>query len=351
VTARHLEALHTAWRAYADGRSLLDVREISANVSTNCVYRLVLDDGSAVIAKVSDYGSYFRFTEDHDRLHAWTERMRGGRFDGFLADVLVKDGRPFCWYDGKLWAAFYVEVERRGTLPAILDDAQIENLACEVALFHLETTERCTGLPPASTSLKSDAIALLDQLESPFATRNFGLRPEHVGVLWHHTHEFLLRLDAVRYDYWTKIPVLIDWNLGNFSVVHDATGHFRLFSRWDYDWLRIEPRVMDFYFLSRVSSATGDRSAWTYAPHTLTEPRFLRFLRAYHGVYPLTEDDLRFVPEVYRFFILNYVVRQGNRFFRHDLALQFRHEAVDLYLPAFERFDMTPLLTVLDRST
>jgi hypothetical protein len=261
---------------------------------------------------------------------------------------LVKDGRPFTWYDGTLWAAFYCEVERRDTLPSVLDDTQIENLATEIASFHLATASVAGQIPPSSKSIKSDAIALLDQLESPFAPRNFGLGAEHIGVLWRHTQNLLLRLEQIRYDYWRKIPVLIDWNLGNFSVVHDSRGRFRLFSRWDYDWLRIEPKEMDFYFLSRVSSATGDRTAWTYAPHTLTEPRFIKFLTAYSDVCPLSESELRFIPEVYRFFILNYVVRQGARFFRADLHEQFRHETVDLYLPAFEALDIGPLLSVLD---
>ena len=39
-----------------------------------------------------------------------------------------------------------------------------------------------------------------------------------------------------------------------------SDGTFRLYSRWDYDWFRIEPRLLDFYFLSRVSSKTGDRT-------------------------------------------------------------------------------------------
>ena len=77
---------------------------------------------------------------------------------------------------------------------------------------------------------------------------------------------------------------------------------FRLYSRWDYDWFRIEPRMMDFYFLSRVSSSTGDRTHFTYSPHTLVESRFCHFIRAYHRIFPLREDDVAFIGEAYRFF-------------------------------------------------
>jgi hypothetical protein len=199
-------------------------------------------------------------------------------------------------------------------------------------------------LPAASKTIKSDAIHLLDLLESPFAPRNFDLPPEAIGMLWKHTHRFLERLVAVGYDEWPKIPLLIDWNLGNFSVAPQADGRFRLFSRWDYDWFRIEPRLLDFYFLSRVSSSTGDRTRFTYGPHTLIEPTFVAFLRAYRQVFPMSDEEVQFLPEVYRFFILNYVVREGARFFRPDLCTQFRRDAVRSYLPALDRLDTSALL-------
>jgi hypothetical protein len=47
---------------------------------------------------------------------------------------------------------------------------------------------------------------------------------------------------------------------------------------------------------------------------------------------------------VYRFFILNYVVREGARFFRADLCTKFRRDAVRTYLPALDVLDVSPLL-------
>ncbi len=195
--------------------------------------------------------------------------------------------------------------------------------------------------------MKSDAVHLLDLLASPFAPRNYAMPAEHIGLLWRHTHDLLLRMEEIRYDAWPRIPILVDWNLGNFSVEHQPDGTFRLFSRWDYDWFRLENRLHDFYFLSRVSSATGDRSTWTYSSHTLVEPRFVRFVRAYHEVFPLSEADIAFLPDAYRFFILNYVVREGARFFRPELCSRFRAEAVRFYLPELDRLDITPLYDAL----
>jgi hypothetical protein len=145
------------------------------------------------------------------------------------------------------------------------------------------------------------------------------------------------------------MPVLIDWNLGNFSVEFegDDQASFRLFSRWDYDWFRIESRLLDFYFLSRVSSRTGDRTKFTYGSHTLLEPRFRRFLRAYHEVFPLTPEEVLFLTEAYRFFLLNYVVREGRHFFRYDVWQHLLHDAVDVHLPGLDHLDLSPLVEEL----
>lgn len=343
----HVDALHRAWQGFDASTSISEVVELSANVSTNRVYRIAVSDGRRVIAKVSSYGSYFLFAEDHDRLYRMTHLLRGTAYDGVLADVLGVGGRAYTWYDGSLWAAFYQEVERREALPRILEDHEIDNFAREIAGFHLACRDIAPGIPPTSNTVKGDAIHLLDLLESPFAPKNFEIAPELIGVLWRHTHEFLLELERIRYDEWPKLPILVDWNLGNFSIEHQPSGAFRLFSRWDYDWFRVEPRLLDFYFLSRVSSRTGDRTHWTYSWHTLLEPRFARFLGAYHDVYPLTEADIRFLPEVYRFFILNYVIREGAKFFRPDLCRQFRRQAAQSYLPSFEQLDISPLLNIV----
>lgn len=351
-TALHRAALHSAWSAYGDARAIADVHDTSPRVSTNTVYRVQLDDGTNIYGKVSNYGSYFLFAEDHDRLFRCIELLKNTEFAHFLAPVLSRGERPFTWYDGSLWVAFYGEARKAATLPPRLDRSQRTCLAHEIARFHRRCDEISPSIPATSNSIKSDAIHLLDLLSSPFAPRNFELPAEDIGVLWRHTHDFLLELEHIGYDAWRRIPILVDWNLGNFSVKYSeefsgegsSVNSFSLYSRWDYDWFRIESRVLDFYFLSRVSSETGDRTHWTYSSHTLREPQFLEFLRAYHEVFPLTEREIRFIPQAFRFFILNYVVREGARFFRRDLCLKFRSDAARLYLPQLDTFDVEPLL-------
>ena len=72
---------------------------LSAMVSTNRVYRLVLADGDQAIAKSSNYGSFFMFAEDHERLHLATELLAGGPYENFMAHILTRDGQTFFFVD------------------------------------------------------------------------------------------------------------------------------------------------------------------------------------------------------------------------------------------------------------
>ena len=344
--ARHRAVIDAAWTDFGDHRAITAVTELSAMVSTNRVCRLTLDDGTSIIAKSSNYGSFFLFAEDHDRLHRTRELLRGGPFDGFMAAALVADDRPYLFYDGEMWVVFYEEVEVRDRLPKILTPGQVSRLGTEIGRFHRACSGVARMIPPPSKTAKSDAVNLFEMLGSRNARDHFGLDRSRLDLVRRHTHRFLLAIHESGYDYWPKIPVLVDWNLGNFSVetAPDDPDSFELFSRWDYDWFRIESRLLDFYFLSRVSSRTGDRSVFTYASHTLLEPRFRQFLRAYHAVSPLTEGEVMFLGEAYRFFLLNYVVREGRNFFRYEFWQHLLHDAVDVQLPALERLDLTPLV-------
>ena len=344
----HEHATREAWKRFGDPRTITGIEEASAHVSTNDVYRVSLDDATAVFVKFSSYGSYFLFYEDHDRLHRCNELLRGTRYEHLMADVLTKDGAPFTFYDGEMWAIFYQEASADGrNLPRILSDHDVDNFADEIAAFHLTCSQIAPQIPPTSSSVKSDIVKLFDQVSDPHRGYERFLDKAGRATVRRHAHEFLTQLIELGYDDFQRIPILIDWNLGNFSVVTrtDPGGGdgFELFRRWDYDWFRIDTRMLDFYFLSRVSSQTGDRTVFTYSSHTLTEPRFRRFLHAYHRRFPLTHREVLFLKEAYRFFILNYVVSSGERFFRADLWPRLVKEAVNVYLPALDHLDLRPL--------
>ena len=348
-----------AWSNFGDSRTIIKFDEVSAHVSTNRVFRITLSGDETLIAKVSSYGSYFQFAEDHDRLSRCSAQLRNSRWSGFLAEVLTKNNRPYTWYDGQCWAVFYTDVQGQTVLPRILNDSDVVTLAQEMAEFHLACTAIAPTLPPTSNSVKGDAVHLYDLLRDEEASTHFELDRESISVLKRFTHDLLLQLEKVHYDEWARIPILVDWNLGNFSVLNQLMANssnnsndspnktFTFSTRWDYDWFRVESRLLDFYFLSRVSSRTGDKTTFTYSAHTLTEPRFVKFISAYHQVFPLTRTEIEFLPYAYRFFILNYVIREGARFFRPDLCSEFRRDAASRYLYESERLDLTELLRVV----
>ena len=154
-----------------------------------------------------------------------------------LADIWSRDGRIFTWYDQHMWAVFYDDVPRRDALPRILSVGQIafilrDSAASFVIVSNGDLTvalDRDVG----EAGMGQLPFHLLDLLESPFAPRNFDLPPEAISVLWKHTHRFLERLVEVGYDEWPKIPILIDWNLGNFSVeTFDDGLKARIFQRF-----------------------------------------------------------------------------------------------------------------------
>lgn len=340
-----------AWSSFGDKRAIKNFDEVSAHVSTNRVFRITLSDGTKLIAKVSSYGSYFQFAEDHDRLARCSSLLASGRWAGFLAQVLTKDERPYTWYDGSCWAVFYTDVQGSTGLPRILTDDDVVTLATEIAQFHLACSAITGALPPTSNSIKGDAVHLYDILRDDDAAAHFGLDSLSITSLQRFTHDLLLHLEKIHYDEWQRIPILVDWNLGNFSVrptYENSPKSFEFATRWDYDWFRIESRLLDFYFLSRVSSRTGDKTQFSYSAHTLIEPRFVKFIGAYHKVFPLNKTEIEFLPFAYRFFILNYVIREGARFFRPDLCAQFRRDAVNHYLLESESLDLSPILAAIE---
>jgi hypothetical protein len=340
--------LHAAWRDYDAGNDpIASLLETSAGVSTNRVYRLHLQSGRSVFAKVSSYGSYVHFRQDHARIREWCALLQGTRWQGFLAPVLLKHDEIYTFYDHGSWVAFYEEASRRGVLPRVLSEVQIDNLGREAALFHLACANVANQLDPTWQSLGSDLATLFDQMHGQLSAR--GLDAEQTRLVRRHCDLFFFNAERLGYHRFLKLPVLIDWNRGNFSVAYDEYG-FKLHGRWDYDWFRIEPRAMDFYFFSRVVREEGDQTVFSYHGAPLLEPRFLRFVRAYHGVYPLSDEELAFTKEAYRFFLLNYVIRTGEHFFVPDICARLAREALARYLPELESLDFTPLLNCLHSS-
>jgi hypothetical protein len=199
---------------------------------------------------------------------------------------------------------------------------------------------------PSWKTLGSDTAAVYDALGSETWRAERGFPVELDESMRAHCDRFLLNSEKLGYHELPKMPVLVDWNIGNFSVGLQEHG-FRLFSRWDYDWFRIEPRALDFYFCARVVRSEGDQTLFTYSADPFFDERFFLFLRHYHAVSPLLAEEVLFLKEAYRFFLLNYVVRSGEHFFRASYCSRLQRETVDLHLPRLDGISFEPLLEVL----
>lgn len=79
------------------------------------------------------------------------------------------------------------------------------------------------------------------------------------------------------------------------------------------------------------------------------EERFILFLKEYHKIYPLTINEIYYLKETYRFFILNYVIKDGKHFFHEQYAKKLQQEAYDIYLPSVDRdFNAEVLIEALE---
>ena len=343
MTLNFPEIVRAAWDNYDASGKIQKITDISVRVSTNYVYKVDFQNRGFVIAKLSYFGKFEHFKEDHTIINSLSNNLPYP-YDNFLSRSLMLGTETYVYrhqidaYD--VWVAFYRPVEIKKLLPARLDEAMIRKLGSGFADFHKACYSVRNTLPASSKTFESDTLDLIDILESPEGRKQYGT---HVPYLLKHCDILLERTAKLNSDKLHRIPVFTDWNIGNFSVTDD----FTLYSRWDYDWFRMSSRMMDFYFFSRVVSDVGDRTVWTYNLEPLLEDRFMIFLQSYHAVYPLTKTEIRSLQEVYRFFILNYVIKEGHYFFENKYARKLQREATEICLPSIKSFNPDKLLRTL----
>jgi len=336
---KYFSLIKEAWKDYDNSRKIENISDISIKVSTNHVYRIALYNGSKIIAKVSDYGYVSNFSEDHSIINALSINLMFP-FENFLAKSLTKKGKLYI-YEKKIkkspvWVVFYnpIRVSKKPTKKQ--SNFKIIKLGKELANFHLACRNISNILPDKSKKFVEDINFLKKNI-----SRN---KYSHYDKT--QKNEIITQCDTFIKN--TKnllkktnlLPVFIDWNIGNFSI----DKNYNFFSRWDYDWFRIGHRTLDFYFFSRVCSTQGDSTLFTYSPFTLMEKRFMLFLRSYHAIYPLNEHDFILIPEMYRFFILNYVIKDGYRFFNKNIAKKLILDSVNLYLPNINKVVISDIM-------
>lgn len=340
----HIQIIKQAWQEFDERHEVKGVFDVSANVSTNHVYKVSFYEREPVFAKLSEYGNYEHFREDHVIINNLANNLEAP-YQNFLAQSLVKRNELFIYryYENQksAWVVFYNPIKIKHKMPRRLEDKHIRKLGRELAHFHKACTNVSNQLPIASKTVVTD----IHRLRKVIDKGKFCAKQEEKDQILRQCDIFLKEADKINYTTDVEtIPVFVDWNIGNFSVRGDG----KFYSRWDYDWFRESTRVMDFYFFSRVVSDVGDKTVFSYVVDTLMEDRFIIFLKEYHKVFPLTETEVRLIKETYRFFILNYVIKDGPHFFLPSYARKLQKEAYEFYIPAIDtNYDETKILKAL----
>ena len=128
---RHRQSVLQAWSDYADGRKIIEL----ANCRRWCQQTVFIGCSLMMAAQLLQnhriMGRSF-FLPKITIAHRTSRLLDGGPYEQFMASTLTADGRPYVWYDGDVWVAFYREVEVRDRLPAILAPEQVTNFGEEV---------------------------------------------------------------------------------------------------------------------------------------------------------------------------------------------------------------------------
>lgn len=324
--------IRLGWQEYNPKREIVEIVDLSVNVSTNKVFRLTFVDGGSLMVKVSNFGKFENFKDDHTIINVLANNLEYP-YESLLSSSLMKNDELYLYkYEDtmiEVWMVFYRPVRIAQRLPKRLNESQIRIFGSEMAKFHKMCDSLAPVLPRSSKNLQKDIMQLMRNLENPEHVEQF---KGNVDLIRKQCDLFLQNIETLGFNSFTKIPVFVDWNSGNFSVREDGT----LYSRWDYDWFRMSSRIMDFYMCSRVVSDIGDKTDFSYTATQLNEERFLMFLEEYHKIFPLTENEIRFIKEAYRFFILHYVISNGIYFFSDNYAQKLQREAVEIYFPELD---------------
>lgn len=341
----HSAIISLAWSRFNTSKRISNIVDISAKVSTNHVFKVEFEKGSYVIAKLSYFGKFEHFKEDHIIINALANNLLYP-YEHVVARSLVKNNEVFTYrYDRDgidVWVVFYNPIRTLNRLPKILEPSHIISLGDQIGRFHQACSEVTDALPESSKTMESDLNDLLEYVETEEG------QFEHrmvIDEIRRQCNLFFENGDKLGYKKFDKIPVFVDWNLGNFSV----TDQVELYSRWDYDWFRMGTRMLDFYFFSRVVRSEGDQTIFSYTIDPLMEDSFILFLTNYHKAYPLSREEVLFLPEAYRFFLLNYVVKFGRYFFLDRFALKLKQETFETYFPELDtKFNPEKILKALN---
>src|ERR1700760_3222637 len=160
--------LRRAWEGYDSSKTIRDIEDISAMVSTNHVFKITFEDEDIVIAKLSHFGKYEYFKEDHRIIHSLCNNLLYP-FENVLSKSLLKNNRVYIYRykHGKTdaWVVFYNPTRIDQRMPRRLDEHHIRKLGRQIGKFHKACSQAKNVLPKSSKTLRTDIYALQQQLE------------------------------------------------------------------------------------------------------------------------------------------------------------------------------------------
>src|SRR6202012_3262355 len=152
------DIISKAWEGYDSSKSIQQIDDISAMVSTNHVFRITFHDDDIIIAKLSYFGKYEHFKEDHRIIHSLSNNLLYP-FENLLAKSLLKNNRVYVYRykQGKTdaWVVFYNPTRILERLPRRLDDEQIMKLGQQIGKFHKACSRVKNVLPKSSKTLRT----------------------------------------------------------------------------------------------------------------------------------------------------------------------------------------------------
>ena len=230
----YIQIIKRAWKEFDSRHEIRGVYVVSAYVSTNQVYKISFYKREPVFAKLSDYGRFEDFREDHIIINNLANNLEAP-YQMFLAQSLVKKNELFTYLfhqeNSSAWVVFYNPIQFKTKLPARLDEKLIRKLGRELARFHKACTNVSNQLPNASKTVITDIHNLVKSVNKD----EIKMCENHKSMVLKHADLFLNNAYKANYtEDFETIPVFIDWNIGNFSVTPEG----RFYSRWDYDWFR-----------------------------------------------------------------------------------------------------------------
>jgi len=103
--------IRKAWEEYDATKVIHKIEDISPMVSTNYVFRVTFEDEDIIIAKLSFFGKYEYFKEDHRIIHTLSNNLLYP-YEHYLAKSLLRNNLVYMYRykSGKtdIWVVFYI---------------------------------------------------------------------------------------------------------------------------------------------------------------------------------------------------------------------------------------------------